>query len=222
MEELGIPLPKPEQPKGKHNNRKQTFDVVCRTILFDIAKRHGLHLEQEPSYGGREYLEKQDYILMKQKEKLAQQEQKLEELTLKIEEVDSLIDEVSSVAYDKAVELVTDEVKTMTHQEDIEMIEDTKVWLQSPERKAPQKERDYAVARLDGIIKKIRKTMQSTLEKVKSTLLRPDKKKAVTEEIKRQAKPSILEFLHRGMEEQRKRDSERQTQKKQKKQDMEL
>ena len=61
LEELGIPLPKPEQAKGKHNNRKQTFDAVCRTILFDIAKRHGLHLEQEPSYGGREYLEKQDY-----------------------------------------------------------------------------------------------------------------------------------------------------------------
>ena len=108
------------------------------------------------------------------------------------------------------------------YQEDIEMIEDTKVWLQSPERKAPQKERDYAVARMDGIIKKIRKAMQSTLEKVKSTLLRPDKKKAVTEEIKKQAKPSILESLRRGMEEQRKRDSESQTQKKQKKQDMEL
>ena len=78
---------------------------------FDIAKRHGLHLDQEPSYGGREYLEKQDYILMKQKEQLAAQEQKLEELTLKIEDVDNLFDEVSSVAYDKAVEVVTDEVK---------------------------------------------------------------------------------------------------------------
>ena len=92
LEELGIPLPKPEQAKGKHNNRKQTFDAVCRTILFDIAKRHGLHLEQEPSYGGRDYLEKQDYILMRQKEQLAAQEQKLEELTLKIEDVDNLID----------------------------------------------------------------------------------------------------------------------------------
>ena len=100
MEELGIPLPKPEQPKGKHNNRKQTFDAVCRTILFDIAKRHGLHLEQEPSYGGRDYLEKQDYILMKQKEQLATQEQKLEELTLKIEDVETLLEDVSGAAYD--------------------------------------------------------------------------------------------------------------------------
>ena len=222
LEELGVELPDPSKPKGKHNNRKQTFDAVCRTILFDISRKHGVHLEQEPSYGGRAYLEKQDYILMKQKEKLVQQERKLEELTLKIEDVDSLIDEVSSVAYDKAVELVTEEVKTMTHQEDIDMIEDTKVWLQSPERKAPKKERDYAMARLDGVIGKIRKAMQSTLEKVKSTLLRPDKKKAVTEEIKKQAKPSIVEALRRGMEEQRKKDSEKHTQEKQKKQNMEL
>ena len=222
LEELGFELPDPVKPKGKHNNRKQTFDVVCRTMLFDISRKHGVHLEQEPSYGGREYLEKQDYILMKQKEKLVQQERKLEELTLKIEDVDSLIDEVSGVAYDKAVELVTEEVKTMTHQEDIDMIEDTKAWLQSPERKAPKKERDYAMARLDGVIGKIRRAMQSTLEMVKSTLLRPDKKKAVTEEIKKQAKPSIVEALRRGMEEQRKKYSEKQAQEKQKKQDMEL
>lgn len=51
---------------GKDNNRKQTFDAVCRTMLFDISRKHGVHLEQEPSYGGRAYLEKQDYILMKQ------------------------------------------------------------------------------------------------------------------------------------------------------------
>lgn len=54
LEELGIPLPAPDKPKGKNNNRKQTFDAVCRTMLFDITKRHGLHLDQEPSYGGRD------------------------------------------------------------------------------------------------------------------------------------------------------------------------
>ena len=193
---------------------------ASRTMLFDISRKHGVHLEQEPSYGGRAYLEKQDYILMKQKEQLAAQGQKLEELTLKIEDVDNLIDEVSSVAYDKAVELVTDEVKTMTHQEDIDMIEDTKVWLQSPERKAPKKERDYAVARLDGVVRRIRKAMQSTLEKMKAVLLHADKKKSITEEIKKQTKPSIVEALRRGMEEQRKKDSEKQAQEKQKKQNI--
>ncbi len=221
LEELEIPLPHPDKPKGKHNNRKQTFDAICRELLFEIAEKHGLHFEREPSYGGRSYLEKQDYILMKQKEKLARQEQKLVELTLKIEDVDSLIYEVSSVAYDKAVELVTDEVKTMTHQEDIDMIEDTKAWLQSPERKAPKKERDYAVARLDGVIGKIRKAMQSTLEKVKSTLLHADKKKAVTEKIKKQTKPSILEMMHQRIGQQHQKEEEKRAQEHGKQQDME-
>lgn len=107
-------------------------------------------------------------------------------------------------------------------QEDIDMIEDTKVWLQSSERKAPKKERDYAVARLDGVVRRIRKAMQSTLEKMKATLLHVDKKQAITEKIKKQAKPSIVEALRRGMEEQRKKDSEKQAQEKQKKQNMEL
>ena len=135
LEELGIPLPKPEQPKGKHNNRKQTFDAVCRIILFDVAKRHGLHLEQEPSYGGRDYLEKQDYILMKQKEQLATQEQKLEELTLKIEDVETLLEDVSGAAYDKAVEVVTDKVREQTQLEDMEVIEKYRKSVVSPNAK---------------------------------------------------------------------------------------
>ncbi len=126
LEELGIPLPNPEKPKGRNNNCKQTFDAVCRTILFDIARRHGLHRDQEPSYGGRDYLEKQDYILMKQKEQLAAQEQKLEELTLKIEDVETLLDDVSDAAYDKAVEVVTDTVRQETHKEDIRLVEESK------------------------------------------------------------------------------------------------
>ncbi len=85
-------------------------------------------------------MEKQDYILMKQKEQLAAQEQKLEELTLKIEDVETLLDDVSDVAYDKAVEVVTDTVRQETHKEDIRLIEDTKkvgtfAGAQGPERR---------------------------------------------------------------------------------------
>ena len=198
LEELGIPLPNPDKPKGRHNNRKQTFDAVCRTILFDITKRHGLHLDQEPSYGGREYLEKQDYILMKQKEQLTAQEQKLEELTLKIEDVETLLDDVSDAAYDKAVEVVTDTVRQETHKEDIRLIEETKKWVLSPERKAPQKERDYAAARLDGVITKIKRVMQSALAKIQKTLMQPEVKKAGKEQIKEKARESIRDKLAKG------------------------
>ena len=195
LEELGIPLPNPEKPKGRNNNRKQTFDAVCRTILFDIARRHGLHLDQEPSYGGRDYLEKQDYILMKQKEQLAAQEQKLEELTLKIEDVETLLDDVSDAAYDKAVEVVTDTVRQETHKEDIRLVEETKKWVLSPERKAPKNEREYAAARLDGVINKIKNVMQTALAKSQRTLMQPEVKQAGKEQVKKKAKESIMDML---------------------------
>ena len=195
LEELGIPLPNPDRPKGRHNNRKQTFDAVCRTILFDITKRHGLHLDQEPSYGGREYLEKQDYILMKQKEQLAAQEQKLEELTLKVEDIGTLLDDVSDAAYDKAVEVVTDTVRQETHKEDIRLIEETKKWVLSPERKASKKEREYAAERLDGVITKIKNAMHHALAKIQRTLMQPEVKQAGKEQVKKKAKESIMDML---------------------------
>lgn len=61
LEELGFELPDPTQKPSKINNRKKTFDSVCRVILFNITKKYGLDLEEEPEYGGRAYLEKQDY-----------------------------------------------------------------------------------------------------------------------------------------------------------------
>ena len=57
LEELGFELPDPEKKRSKTNNRKVVFDSACRTMFLDICKRHGLELDEEPSYGGRKYLE---------------------------------------------------------------------------------------------------------------------------------------------------------------------
>ena len=104
------------------------------------------------------------------------------------------------------MEIVTGEVKAMTHQEDISMIEDTKSWLQSPERKAPKSEREYAIKRLDGVIGKIKKAMQSTLERIQTALLHPERRKEAAEQIKEKARPSILQMLRHNSEELRKKE----------------
>ena len=114
LEALGFELPDPDKPLSRRNNRKITFDAACRKMLFEIAKRHGLELEEEAEYGNRKYLEKQDFILAKQKEQLAAQQNKLDELTLKVSDMETLLDDVSAAAYDKAVEVVTDVVRTET------------------------------------------------------------------------------------------------------------
>ena len=50
----------------------------------------------------------------------------------------------------------------------------------------------------------MKKARQSRVEKMKAVVLHADKKKSITEEIKKQTKPSIVEALRRGMEERMK------------------
>ena len=205
LEALGFDLPDPDKPLSRRNNRKITFDAACRKMLFEIAKRHGLDLEEEAEYGNRKYLEKQDFILAKQKEQLAAQQSKLDELTLKVNDMETLIDEVSAAAYDKAVEVVTDVVRTETRKEDMQMIEDTKKWVLSPERKAPQPTREYAAHRLDTVLDKFLKTMQTTAARLQEKLLKPEVRQKGKEQVKEKARDSVLQLLSRLQAEQAQR-----------------
>ena len=205
LETLGFELPNPDKPLSRRNNRKITFDAACRKILFDIAKRHGLELEEEAEYGNRQYLEKQDYILAKQKEQLSAQQSKLDELTLKVSDMETLLEDVSAAAYDEAVEVVTDAVRTETRKEDMRMIEDTKRWVLSPERKAPQATREYAAKHLDGVLNKFLKTMQTTATRLQEKLLKPEVRQKGKEQIKEKARDSVLQLLNRLQAEQTQR-----------------
>ena len=202
LEVLGFNLPDPDKPLSRRNNRKITFDAACRKMLFEIAKRHGLELEEEAEYGNRKYLEKQDFILAKQKKQLAAQQNKLDKLTLKVNDMEALIDEVSAAAYDKAVEVVTDVVRTETRKEDMRMIEDTKKWVLSPERKAPQTTREYAAHRLDTVLDKFLKTMQTTAARLQEKLLKPEVRQKGKEQVKEKARDSVLQLLNRLQAEQ--------------------
>ena len=202
LEALGFELPDPGKPLGRRNNRKIAFDAACRKMLFEIAKRHGLELEEEAEYGNRKYLEKQDFILAKQKKQLAAQQNKLDKLTLKVNDMEALIDEVSAAAYDKAVEVVTDVVRTETRKEDMRMIEDTKKWVLSPERKAPQTTREYAAHRLDTVLDKFLKTMQTTTARLQEKLLKPEVRQKSKEQVKEKARDSVLQLLNRLQAEQ--------------------
>ena len=202
LETLGFELPDPDKPLSRRNNRKITFDAACRKMLFEIAKRHGLELEEEAEYGNRKYLEKQDFILAKQKEQLAAQQNKLDKLTLKVSDMETLLEDVSAAAYDKAVEVVTDVVRTETRKEDMRMIEDTKKWVLSPERKAPQTTREYAAHRLDTVLDKFLKTMQTTAARLQEKLLKPDVRQKGKEQVREKARDSVLQLLSRLQAEQ--------------------
>lgn len=151
LKALGIELPHPDKKIGRTNNRKITFDSACRAMLFDIVRKHGLHLDQEPEYGGRAYLEKQDYILQKQREQMtvskeelaavqmemqAEEQQlelirieyrerkdELEKVTARLHDAEKFVKEITDTAYEKAVEAVTEKAVEETHNMDFEVLE---------------------------------------------------------------------------------------------------
>lgn len=56
LEQMGVELPNPDRPRGRFNNRKQTFSRMCREHLLQICREHGLEIEeipQEKSRNGR-------------------------------------------------------------------------------------------------------------------------------------------------------------------------
>lgn len=205
LEALGFELPEPDKPTNRKNNRKVAFDSACRALLFDIAKSYGLHLDEEPEYGGRKYLEKQDFILAKQKEQLEKQEQKLEELVLKIDDVEQLLDDVSEAVYDKAVEVVTDKVREQTQAEDIKILDDYQKSVTSPKSANSPQVKKIADQILSRAKEKLMEAAGKILQKVQSALMKPEARESGKEEIKQRAKLSI----HARME-QAKIDAERQ------------
>ena len=63
LEKAGIPLPHPDKPQGRNNNRKQTFSKQERQTLYEICRGYGLEslLETKPRERSRSGRELEDY-----------------------------------------------------------------------------------------------------------------------------------------------------------------
>ena len=72
----------------------------------------------------------------------------------------------------------------------------------SPERKAPQATREYAAHRLDTVLDKFLKTMQTTAIRLQEKLLKPDVRQKGKEQVKEKARDSVLQLLSRLQAEQ--------------------
>jgi len=114
----------------------------------------------------------------------------------------TLLEDVSAAAYDKAVEVVTDVVRTETRKKDMRMIEDTKKWVLSPERKAPKATREYTAKHLDSVLDKFLKTMQTTATRLQEKLLKPKVRQKGKDQVKEKARDSVLQLLNRLQAEQ--------------------
>lgn len=61
LEQMGVELPNPNRPRGRFNNRKQTFSKMCREHLLQICREHGLEIEEIPQEKSRSGRTLEDY-----------------------------------------------------------------------------------------------------------------------------------------------------------------
>ncbi len=202
LEALGVPLPFPDQKPGKNNNRKKTFDAMCRDMLFEICERHGIYPDREPVSGGREHQEKQDFIIQKQNEQIVaqgqeiiQRQETLDELRLKIDDIEELTEDVAEVAYKKAVEVVTDTVRAETQKADLEVIVDVQNWVVAPERKYTKPEKAVISRVLDMVQNAMKKAAKKMLSVIHKALLSPEIKEVNKAPVKQAARESIIAKL---------------------------
>ena len=196
LEELGFELPKPNEKKGKYNNRKIVFDEECRKLFISICQNHGLTIDVEPVYGGASYLEKQDFIIMNQKKRIEEKQAVLDGLVMKIEDVNAVIEEAVDLAYEKACEVVTKRVKEETVKHDVDVVKDYgELIQQQPKDKLSDKSKSVASKVVNAIVAKLEKASQALLGNIISALNEPKNKVKAKEQIKEQARVSIQEKL---------------------------
>ena len=71
LQAAGIPLPHPDKPAGRRNNRKQVFSAMERQALYEICRGYGLEslLETKPREKSRSGREFEDYKASKAEER---------------------------------------------------------------------------------------------------------------------------------------------------------
>ena len=216
LKEMGFELPDPNKKQGKFNNRKMSYDAECRKLFLEICHKHGLQIEEEPIYGGKQYLEKKEFIIEKLNanyKELQEKFQKMdamyseaiaenekltainEKLEIKIEDMESLVKEVSEIAYDKACETIVDEIVDRVRAEDNDEIEKYKRWISSEKCKAPSKVKPIIIRHLDGVNDLLTRVRDRVIDKIKTSLKSIEKKTELTNQVVDAARPSIIERL---------------------------
>ncbi len=216
LEQLDIPLPFPDKKPSKVNNRKITFDSMCRELLLGICREHGLEVETEAIYGGQASREKNDYIIEAQQEKIAELERRNVELTAdneektrliaaksaelddkleKLSDADTALDAVSDVAYRQAISVVTAMAVKETQRADREEITALMKRVDSPEIHMWKKERSLVINWLDQARHAISDTAKQVFERVVTVFKRPEVRTSVREKIKEKARPAVHDLL---------------------------
>ena len=216
LEALGIPLPEPDKKPSRVNNRKITFDKICRELLLAICQEHGLTVETEAIYGGKVNRKKNDYIIEAQREKIVELAKRNAELTADNERQSRLLakttteldekqnqladaatglEAIADAAYDQAVKVVARIAVDETQKADQAIVDKMINMTADPERRMKPKERELIAFWLRGVKDNIMKRAAKVVTTVLSVLQKPEYRRAAKDKIKETARPVVSELL---------------------------
>lgn len=96
LEGAGIPLPHPDRPQGRNNNRKQTFSRQERQALYEICRGYGLEslLETQPREKSKSGRELEDYKAGKAEERARAAEMRARAAEEKTRQAETSLDKI--------------------------------------------------------------------------------------------------------------------------------
>lgn len=216
LEALDISLPEPDKKPSKVNNRKVTFDGICRELLLGICREHGLDVETEAIYGGKKSQERNDYISDHLRQEVAELEREKAELLAtneqqrrllekheteldrkrdQLADADTILEAVSDIAYNEALKVVTPMAVAEAQKQDTAAVGKIINSLDSPANKMKQKEKDLVLKWLKDVRTAITGRAKSIVSIVLDVLKKPEYRRAAKAKIMDMAKPAVRELL---------------------------
>lgn len=176
LQAAGIPLPHPDKPQGRHNNRKQVFSAMERQALYEICRGYGLEslLETKPREKSRSGREFEDYKANKAEERAQAAEMRARMAEEKTRQAETSLDKIKGATKHARN-------RTQRAQEQAQEQEDKNRSLQAAESEIRGRmEREQTTARqLAEMNQKARQTlreMQKQLEVLKPYLSKAEQK----------------------------------------------
>lgn len=232
LELLGFELPYPDKPKSRTNNRKIPFDATLRELFLDICEAYGVPVEREASYGGRSYMEKQDFIIANQKRRLSntnleieEKEEELKEIkedlkdkqkaldaaTVELKAVDVLFDNLAEVAYEESCNIIIDQAVEETADSCIENAQLIANDSSLNGMYVSSSERMYTKSAVQKVVERIKKKLVDIANWVKFTFTESAEKKSYVEQVKERML-GRLEEMARGRSVDKDEDVNKKTQ----------
>ena len=147
MERMGFDRPDPNKPRGKYNNRKQTFDVWRRETILAIGKKYGLDIEEPEKHEERQYHRATRDFLAEQVNKTEQLGKEYAEKTAEVE--------IKKAKYEKEFEALMEKEKKI---EDREVFSKGRSYV-NEERTRELDEREAFLNHKEDTLKEIKKEL---------------------------------------------------------------